>query len=406
MSATLNIVSKYDGRGVRKAKTDVKGLTKSALGVSLGIAGIATALVSLMKASSQAWMEDEKQASRLAYTLKNLGLGDAVTANEAFIASLEKSSGILDDELRPAYGRFVLATKDVAISQKLMKVAVDVSAGTGKDLSDVVNVLSRAMAGSRRGLLSLGTGIDETTLKSGKLTTIFGQLMKRFNGANMAQIGTKARMAADASVIISRAMESIGERVTNVVASTIVDLGKLWDIGVKFKEAFFAENQKAPLGGSMFMGKRIGWTASRPKGIAGVDAKKKELTLNQYLTQQDKKAATAKKQLNTEKAKSLQLTKLSAKYDLQLIGLAAAKKRNTGNAGVMGRLSDLTTLAQASAGLPVSASALAGAKNTQVPNVVVNVHGSVVTQHELTQMIKDSIAGGNKYGFGTWGGGL
>ena len=50
MSATLNIVSKYDGRGVRKAKTDVKGLTKSALGVSLGIAGIATALVSLMKA--------------------------------------------------------------------------------------------------------------------------------------------------------------------------------------------------------------------------------------------------------------------------------------------------------------------------------------------------------------------
>jgi len=424
MSATLNIVSKYDGRGIRKARKDLLGLNKFASQQlhRFQIGALTASAIAMAKISADAYIADEKAANQLAVQMRNIGLGYATAANEKWIAAMQKSTGILDDELRPAMVKFIAVTKDVNVSQLLMQKAVDISAGTGKDLDTVVTALSRALAGNRRGLMALGTGIDATELKAGKLSDIFDKLSK-YDGSNIAQIGTKARELADAQIIIADATEKVGYYVTMGVSNFIKGVGaiagwvqqmdshlqgKKMPDGYTGRYAFSKktesattkaetdrENRRAKAQSKTIAGTHKAKTALDTY-LAGVDATAKATDKNTKATDKNTKA----------KARNAALTRLSAKYDLQLIGLAAAKKRNTGNAGVMGRLSDLTTLAQASAGLPVSASALAGAKNTQVPNVVVNVHGSVVTQHELTQMIKDSIAGGNKYGFGTWGGGL
>jgi len=107
---------------------------------------------------------------------------------------------------------------------------------------------------------------------------------------------------------------------------------------------------------------------------------------------------------NAEKAKALRLAKLAAKYDSELINLAAAKKRNSGNAGILDRLGDLTTLATANAGLTASQAATVGTGST-ITNVV--VQGSVITQQELTAIIAQELKlAQSRNGYGQWGGGL
>ena len=169
-------------------------------------------------------------------------------------------------------------------------------------------------------------------------------------------------------------------------------------------------------------GKATTAEAARRAQITGMqkfyDEKRKNAYLDNWMAKwQAKQDAAAKlaeaerlaalRKQNAEKAKALKLAKLAAKYDLELIGLAAATKNNKGNAGVLGRLTDLTTLATANAGLPVSAAALAGAKNTQVSNVQVIVQGSVISQRDLTDTIARQLRNAQAAnGYGQWGGGL
>jgi hypothetical protein len=83
----------------------------------------------------------------LATALKN-----TTGANNAQIASVEKSisemsmqASIADDELRPAFANLARATGDVEKSTKLMSLALDIAAGTGKNVDTVVKALSRAV---------------------------------------------------------------------------------------------------------------------------------------------------------------------------------------------------------------------------------------------------------------------
>jgi hypothetical protein len=54
-------------------------------------------------------------------------------------------AAVADDTLRPAFAQLARATGDVEKSTKLMSLALDVSAGTGKSLDVVVKALSRAV---------------------------------------------------------------------------------------------------------------------------------------------------------------------------------------------------------------------------------------------------------------------
>ena len=404
MSATLNIVSKYDGRGVRSAKGDMKGLSKTALITKAGMVAALYAVSRFAKASAQAFIEDEKQMSRLDNLMRNFGMGSAVKQNEAFIASLEKSSAILDDELRPSMEKFLLATKDVTASQKLMQIAVDVSAGTGKDLDTVSIALSRALTGNRKGLLALNTGLDASTLKTGKLTTVF-QYLGKFAGSNAKQLGTTAREIADAQVIWNNFQESIGQGVVTWASRGLIAVKGLLDGMTSAYDSLMGNTNKNDLSqlstvfGIRLSKSRLGRPLSPSEQATKDKGQKKDLTFQKWLAKLDADAAKAaadkakadKASLAT-KAKALALSKLAAKYDLELIGLAAAKRNNAGNAGMTGRLTDLQTIATANAGLPVSASALAGAKNTQINNFTTNVAGTVISAEELAAVVARSVA--------------
>lgn len=142
-------------------------------------AGLSFALITReLKEAAKAAVEDQKSQGLLANALKN-----TTKANNAQIKSVEKSinkmsiqSAVADDELRPAFAQLARATGDVEKSTKLMGVALDVAAGTGKSLDTVVKALSRAVGpdGTTGALERLAPAIKGASDPLAELEKLFG----------------------------------------------------------------------------------------------------------------------------------------------------------------------------------------------------------------------------------------
>lgn len=191
MAKTLTIYLAADTRklsqGLNSANqqlTGFGGTLKNMLGPALlGAAAAAGALaVKLGVEGVQAAIEDEKAAASLAQTLENLGLAHDTAPIEAYIDALARETGVADDALRPAFDRLVRSIGDTAKAQDALKLALDVSAGSGKSLDAVVQALGRAYDGNTAGLSRLGAGIDSAILKTGDMEKITAALAGTFSG--------------------------------------------------------------------------------------------------------------------------------------------------------------------------------------------------------------------------------
>ena len=120
----INIGSKFDAKGFKQAQTATDKLNKSvkSLASTFGIAFGTTAVVAFAKASVRAFIQDDNAARSLGITLKNLGLETGNTSKyvNEMISDLEKQTGVLDDDLRPAMDRLLRATMSVTKAQQLL----------------------------------------------------------------------------------------------------------------------------------------------------------------------------------------------------------------------------------------------------------------------------------------------
>ena len=186
MSIIIDVAAEFTGKkAFKQAETATDKLTKSAksLGKTLGISLGTAAILGFAKASVKAAAADQKAQQQLALALKNVGLGrDAATA-EGYIQRLQSEFGIVDDKLRPAYQILAVATRDTAESQRLMGIAMDVSAANGLDLNAVSKALSKAYLGNNTALSKLGVGISKADLKTKSFKEITDQLSVTFAGA-------------------------------------------------------------------------------------------------------------------------------------------------------------------------------------------------------------------------------
>jgi hypothetical protein len=191
VAKTLTIYLAADTRklsqGLNSANQQLTGFgntMKNMLGPALiGAAAAAGALaLKLGVEGVQAAIEDEKAAASLAKTLENLGLAHDTAPVEAYIDALARETGVADDELRPAFDRLVRSIGDTAKAQDALKLALDVSAGSGKSLDAVVQALGRAYDGNTAGLSRLGAGIDSAILRTGDMEQITAALAGTFTG--------------------------------------------------------------------------------------------------------------------------------------------------------------------------------------------------------------------------------
>jgi hypothetical protein len=180
----------------------------AALGAAAGIAAIKIG-VDAVKAA----IEDEKAQVSLAQTLKNVTKAtDAqIKATEDYIDKTARATGIADDQLRPSLDRLVRSTGDVTKAQKLQTLALNIAAGTGKDLATVSEALGKAYDGNLGALKRIGVPLDENIIKTKDFDKAVIALSETFSGQADAAANTFAGRLARFKVAIDEAKESLGQ---------------------------------------------------------------------------------------------------------------------------------------------------------------------------------------------------
>jgi hypothetical protein len=200
-------------RATQKLTNNVKKLAGA-----FGLAFSTRAIVNFSKQAVKAFAEDDAAITVLRQNLKNLGLAYQSVNAENFIGKLEQQTGILDDELRPAYAKLSKVTLSTTKTQELMALAVDVARANGLEFSDVVNTLSRAYVGNYKGLKQLNTGLTDAELATKDFAEIQAILIKQSKGANKAYIDTFAGSIDKLAVASANAKEVIGEGLVDLFA--------------------------------------------------------------------------------------------------------------------------------------------------------------------------------------------
>ena len=225
-------------KGVKGAQNEVEGFgsklggfAKKA-GKAFAVAGGAAAAYAgvLLVDGVKSAIEDEAAQAKLATTLENVtgATKNQIAAVEDYITQTALANGVTDDVLRPSLDRLVRSTKDVEEAQRLQTLALDIAAGTGKDLSAVSEALGKAYDGNLGALKKLGVGIDESIIKSKDFDAAAAALSKTFEGQASKQAETFEGKMARLNIAFDEAKETVGSYVLDALTplvSNFVDKG-------------------------------------------------------------------------------------------------------------------------------------------------------------------------------------
>jgi uncharacterized membrane protein YgcG len=207
------------------------GFAKKA-GTAFAVAGAAAAAYAgtLLVDGVKSAIEDEAAQAKLATTLKNVtgATTNQIKAVEDYITQTALANGITDDKLRPSLDRLIRSTKDQTKAQELQSLALNISAGTGKDLQAVSEALGKAYDGNLGALKKLGVGIDDSIIKSKDFDAAAAALSKTFEGQASKQAETFQGKMARLTVAFDEAKETVGSYVLDALTpllSAFVDKG-------------------------------------------------------------------------------------------------------------------------------------------------------------------------------------
>ena len=223
-NVAINIAAEFTGKpAFKKAETSVTQLEKRTKNLSKTLTRTfgTAAVVAFGRASVRAFAEDDKAATSLGQTLKNLNLayGSNIGTVNGYISRLEAQTGVLDDELRPAMDRLLRATGDVAKSQELLNLALDVAAGTGKSVTQVSQSLQKAYLGQTQALGRLGVGLSKAELTSSSFEEIQQRLTTLFAGQATAAAETFAGQIDKLTIAANNAKETIGKGLYDAITA-------------------------------------------------------------------------------------------------------------------------------------------------------------------------------------------
>jgi hypothetical protein len=360
----VSATTRYDPKGLNQAKKHISAFDKTLKTLGKTFAGVFAAqkILQFGKASIMAFAADEKAARSLSNTLKNVGAQYAATGVEDFIGKLQKTTGVLDDNLRPALQILLTATGDVTKSQDALNLALDISANTGKDLSAVSTALAKGFQGNTTALGKMGGAVSKATLATGDMNKITAELTAKYKGSALTAIGGYSGQMAKLGVasanvkeIIGKglldalsqlgddnsvqntadAMETLAQNTADVIRGIGILAGKLKSIPLfnaivrTLGDSFSA----GPLGTLMRLGQsnvKTGYGQQSPGERASAVAYQKKLAAQkreEYLALVAKNKAT-KEEAEMKKNQEA-LDKLKEKFDIERIGLNAALLKAT-----------------------------------------------------------------------------
>jgi hypothetical protein len=229
----LSILADVDElkKSLKTGETEVKGFSdkvgdfgkKAAAAFAIAAAAAAAYATKLAVDGVKAAIEDEQAQLRLASALRSAtGATDAqIKATEDYISQTSLAVGIADDALRPAFQRLSVATGDVTKSQQLLNLAIDISKGTGKDLGQVTEALSKAYGGQDTQLARLGIGITAAQAKQLSFREETELLSNLYGGAASRNAETFQGRIDRLKVGFEEAKETIGFALLPVIERLI-----------------------------------------------------------------------------------------------------------------------------------------------------------------------------------------
>ena len=207
----------------RSANALGRDVSRSSNFMRNAIAGVSVAgLVAGLRSATKAAGEDQKAQLKLAQTLRNVtgATDEAIAATEQFITEQQFATGVSDSQLRPALENLTRATGDVTKAQELLKLGLDVSAGSGRDLESISLALARAQGGQFTGLQRLGIIIPENIKKSKD----FGKVQEYLNGLFGGQAAVAANTYEGKLAILRERLGEVQESIGGALIPVLTGL--------------------------------------------------------------------------------------------------------------------------------------------------------------------------------------
>jgi len=208
----IRIATTMDSTGLLKADKQVKSFEKTVkgLGKTLGLTLSAAAFVQFGRKSVQAFIEAEKANTKLANSVKNLGLSFAQAEIQSNLDKISAATGIAGEPLAQAFQSLLTTTGSVNKSLELLRLSLDVSAGSGVELIGVTQDISNAYLGNTRSLRKYNLGLTQAELKTVTFTKVQERLNAQFSGANAAYLDTYAGKMQILTEAAGTAQERLG----------------------------------------------------------------------------------------------------------------------------------------------------------------------------------------------------
>jgi hypothetical protein len=213
--ATREIDKIGDGVTKQKAPMESFGVSvKKLAGSFLAFEAVAKATEYLKEAGKAAAI-DNKSFDEMRRTMQSVtfATNEQVEATDKQLQKMALVAGKTTKELRPSFDVLVRSTHDVSKSLKLQQIAMDVSAGTGKNLQTVTLAIARSLTGNTAALNRLVPGAKNATDQ-------IAFLKNAFSGA--------AESAADADpyMRLNATMETLQESVGQSLLPTMQAFAK------------------------------------------------------------------------------------------------------------------------------------------------------------------------------------
>lgn len=235
-------------KGTASADKEVAGFAdkvgefgkKAAAAFAIAAAAAAAYAVKLAVDGVKAAIQDEQAQLKLANALEAAtGATNAqIKAVEDQILKTSLATGVADDKLRPALQRLATATGDTEKAQKLLNLALDISAATGKPLETVSNALGKAYEGNTTALVKLNAGISTAEAKTLGYTGAVQQLTDLYGGAAAANADTFQGRIDRVKVAFDETKESIGQALLPIVEKLLGFItGTVLPVFQKFSDA-------------------------------------------------------------------------------------------------------------------------------------------------------------------------
>jgi hypothetical protein len=229
----IDIITEFTGtKSVKQAESSFNKLAKS-IGRVVSVA----AIEEFSRRSIKAFLADDAAAKQLEKTLTNLGVYFDSGVLSKYIQELQDTTGVLDDQLRPAFQSLAVATGDYTKAQDLLNTALDVSQATGKSLSSVSTALSRAYLGNFTAVSRLGAGISKAEIAAGDFNAIQEKLNKNFGGSALAAADTYAGQLRILKAAFTDVQETIGKGFVDAFTALIGPDGSATQFAQSLKNA-------------------------------------------------------------------------------------------------------------------------------------------------------------------------